>query len=381
MEKPGTVVDEKNGQRRLPVWKKLLFSFFPLLALIAAAEIYLRCHPVYPNLNGRTRAGYVVSDEKLTWRLAPVKTGNRATNSLGFRDAPYKADADVKILLLGDSISWGDRMWNTKAIYPQFCERLLSKETGREFEIVNTGTPGYCGYQEALLLKELMPKIKPDMVVLQFCLNDVVDRYRTMAAFGGDDVFLGVDTREACRGFTSLSRYSRIIETIVRFKQRQGRNYEEFQVKNLMKEPLSPELEEAWATTFKDISDIKASCDNAGIPMLLLISPFAFQLGDPERLGQPQKRLKAFAEKNGIDCLDLLPLFAAHQNEKLFADANHFAGRGHELAAAALKKMLLQCFKQGVLDCDSNPFESTRNKAFEGAGKVGTPKLEAQNLK
>lgn len=329
-----------SKKRKLPIWKKLLFSLIPLLVLVFGAEIYLRYFPCYRNINGRTMAGYVIADDVLVWRLAPVKTGNRATNSLGFRDVPYKAGADVKIILLGDSISWGDRMWNTKAIYPQLCERDLTLETGRVVEIVNASAPGYCAYQELRLLEELLPKVKPDMVILQFCLNDVVDRYRTMTAFGGDNVFLGVDTRGACRGFASFSRYSRIVETITRYKQRQGRNFEEFQVKNLVKEKLSPEIEEAWRVTLSDMLEIKRLCDTAKIPMLLLIAPYGFQLGDPEKSNQPQRRLKKFALENGIECLDLLPLFAEHKNEKLFADANHFAERGHEITAAALKEKL-----------------------------------------
>jgi hypothetical protein len=36
-----------------------------------------------------------------------------------------------------------------------------------------------------------------------------------------------------------------------------------------------------------------------------------------------------------MECLDLLPLFTEHRDEKLFADADHFADRGHELAAKA----------------------------------------------
>lgn len=328
--------------KKLAIWKKVLFTFIPLLVLVLGAEVYLRFFPCYRNLNGRTRAGYVIPDDELVWRLAPVKTGNRATNSLGLRDVAYKPDADVKILLLGDSISWGDRMWNTKAIYPQLCECELTLETGREYEIVNSGVPGYCAYQELRMLRKLLPKVKPDMVILQFWVNDVVDRYRTMAAFGGDNVFLGIDTRAACHGFASLSRYSRIVETITRFKQRQGRNFEEFQVKNLVKDKLSPEIEEAWRVTLKDIREMKRICDNAKIPMLLLIAPFAFQLAAPEKSNQPQRRLKAFALKNGIECLDLLPLFAKHKNEKLFADADHFAKRGHEIAANALKNKLIE---------------------------------------
>ena len=60
----------------------------------------------------------------------------------------------------------------------------------------------------------------PDLVILQFCLNDVVERYLTVARFGGDNVFLGVDTRRAGSGlFAFLLRHSRAFERFYRFSQ------------------------------------------------------------------------------------------------------------------------------------------------------------------
>ena len=61
----------------------------------------------------------------------------------------------------------------------------------------------------------------------------------------------------------------------------------------------------------------------------------ALQLGAPDKCCQPRERLKEFARRNGMESLDLLPLFTEHRDEKLFADADHFADRGHDLAAKA----------------------------------------------
>ena len=223
---------EKIKQKpvKLALWEKIAFSMIPLLVLLITAEIILRIYPVYKPMIRRTRAGYVIPDKDLTWKLNPDLTGYRTPNKEGFRDHPYNPDADIKILLLGDSISWGDCVPHTEKIYPQVCEVMLTEETGVSFEIINTGVPGYTTLQELTFLKLYGKKYKPDLVVLQFCLNDVVDRFRTMAAYGGDNVFLGIDTRAACRGFANLSQYSKIIETIVRYKQRQGRNYQEYHV-------------------------------------------------------------------------------------------------------------------------------------------------------
>jgi len=329
-------------RRKLPWWKVALFSLLPLFLLFAAAEIYLRVFPPYKNMVEKTRGGYVVPDEDLIWKLAPLKTGYRAVNDAGFRDAPMNWDAERKVLLLGDSISWGDCVPHTEKIYPQVCERVLSKRLGESVEIVNTGTPGYSSLQELKLLKLRGAEFKPEIVVQQFCLNDVVDRYRTLASYGGDSEFLGVDTRAACRGFASLSRYSSVVEAITRYLQRRGRNFEEYQVKNLVKANPSPEIEEAWEATFAEIAEMKKVSEGLGAEFMILVSPFQFQLDDPKKTRIPQDRLMEFAKKNGIPTLDLLPVFTKHKDEGLFADADHFSERGHEIAAAALADALLK---------------------------------------
>ena len=337
-----------RGRRKLPLWKKVLFSFLPLLFLFAAAEIYLRVYPPYKRIVGKTSGRYVVPDKDLVWKLAPVKEGYRAVNDVGYRDAPMNWNAKHKALLLGDSISWGDCVPHTDEIYPQVCERELSKRLGESVEIINTGTPGYSSLQELKLLQLRGKEFQPEVVILQFCLNDVVDRYRTMAAYGGDSEFLGIDTRAACHGFASLSQYSSVVEAITRYLQRRGRRYEEYQVKNLVTTTPSPEIEDAWSTTFAEIAEMKKFSESLGAKFMIVITPFKFQLDDPENTRIPQDKLLAFAKENGIEVLDLLPAFVEHKDEKLFADADHFAPRGHQIAAAELADVLEKILKPGA---------------------------------
>ena len=342
-------MNEENRYKRttaIPLWKKTLFSLIPLAVLLFSAELYFRIYPAYKPIVGKTRTGYVIPDKTLIWKLNPNLTGYRAPNTEGFRDNPYNPDAEFKILLLGDSISWGDCVPHTEKIYPQVCEITLSKETGKSFEIINTAVPGYSTLQELRALKLYSRKYKPQMVILQFCLNDVVDRFRTIAAYGGDSVFLGVDTRAACRGFAKLAEYSRLVETIVRYKQRQGRNWEEYQVKNIVKTPLSKEIKYAWKLVFKELLEMKKVSDKSGTDFLILVTPFKFQLNADDSQLLPQKMLRAFAEQNDIDFIDLLPAFRKNKDKKLFADADHFSVEGHKVAAAVLEEYLKEKFAQ-----------------------------------
>jgi lysophospholipase L1-like esterase len=318
-----------------------VYSLIPLLLLLVAVEALCRLFP-YRDFGG-TAAGFVVPDRDLIWRLAPRASGPLRTNELGLRDTPYQADADVKILVLGDSVSWGDAgIKHLREVYPQRLEHLLAREDpSRTYEVINSGVPGYSTFQEATYLKLYGLPLKPDLVVLQFCLNDVVERYLTVARYGGDNVFLGVDTRMAgSRMFDFLLRHSRAFERFFRLVQWRARKREEYAVRNLANEPLGTHLEEAWQLVIEELEEIRRTTQQSQIPLLLVIAPYRFQLADPERLRQPQDRLIEYAISHGIPYVDLLPAFAAapgsDPSRSLFNDPSHFSVAGHELAAALL---------------------------------------------
>ena len=101
-------------------------------------------------------------DADLGYRYAPEECG---TNALGFPDQALSSDGRPRVLLLGDSIS-ADRM------YGQFLEQLLTAQQGRPVEVINTGTPGYSTRNEYALYQRHAAALDPDVVLVQFCLND-----------------------------------------------------------------------------------------------------------------------------------------------------------------------------------------------------------------
>ncbi len=154
----------------LPLWRKIAFSFLPLLLLATGAELWFRLHShqdAYP-----THTGFVEPDPDLIWRLKPQAAGPLATNELGLRDTPYRAGADVKILLLGDSVSWGNGIQDVGRIYPTLLERKLNQDHGRRsFEVINASVPGYSTFQELGYLELYGLALEPDALVVQFCLK------------------------------------------------------------------------------------------------------------------------------------------------------------------------------------------------------------------
>lgn len=293
----------------------------------------------------RARAGYVVEDRDLIWRLKPQTEGPLITNRLGLRDGPYNENADLKILALGDSVTWGEAIHNQQQLYTSLLEDMLQeKYPDIAVEVINAGVPGYSTFQERLYLELYGLDLQPDLVVLQFCLNDVTEPYHTLAALGGDNRFLGIDTRQAAKGaFGWLLRHSVAFEWTVKKVQRLLRKREEYNVVSLCREPLSVELSEAWERAFAELDRVVALTSAQGIPFVLLGAPYQFQTVYPDQTGQPQRRLMDYAGSRGTDFLDLLPYFAASAKEDpqpLFFDANHFTPRGHRITADVLSEKI-----------------------------------------
>lgn len=129
----------------------------------------------------RGRPGFFVSDPVLGQRLAANYDGWFAgvpahTNSFGFRDtreyALPKVPGTFRILVLGDSVTFGHgALYETT--YPYLLEqRLRSWRQEVKWEVWNLGIPGYNTAQELAYLNEVGERYAPDLVIVGFFLND-----------------------------------------------------------------------------------------------------------------------------------------------------------------------------------------------------------------
>jgi len=162
--------------------RKLVLIALPatLAAMLVAAvaiEIWVRL--AWDDSRGRP--GFFVSDPVLGQRLAANYDGWFAgvpahTNALGFRDPRnYQLEKDrntVRILVLGDSVTFGHgALFETT--YPYLLEqRLKAWRPDVKWEVWNLGVPGYNTAQELAYLHEVGPRYKPDVVIVGFFPND-----------------------------------------------------------------------------------------------------------------------------------------------------------------------------------------------------------------
>ena len=151
-----------------------------VLVLAAAVEVFVR---VTWNPK-RGTPGLFVVDPVRGQRFAPNYNGWFAgvpvhINNLGFRDprdyALSKGPRTFRIVTLGDSVTFGHSSIYEHT-YPYLLEQHLRKwRPDIDWQVWNVAVPGYNTSQELAHLKEIGPQFKPDLVIVGFFENDLVD--------------------------------------------------------------------------------------------------------------------------------------------------------------------------------------------------------------
>jgi len=130
--------------------------------------------------------GFFLSDPVRIQRLAPGYRGWFAgvpvkINQLGLRDdREYrleKSPATFRILVLGDSVTFGHGSVYEHS-YPYLLEqRLAAWRRDVDWQVWNAAVPGYNTSQELAHLLEVGPRFAPDLVVVGFFENDIVENF------------------------------------------------------------------------------------------------------------------------------------------------------------------------------------------------------------
>lgn len=94
------------------------------------------------------------------------------------RDYPYaKAEGLKRIVSLGDSFTMGHEV-SVEDTFSNVLEQELTKQ-GYRVEVLNAGVSGYGTSEECLYLERELMKYSPDIIVVSFFGNDLVDNIRT----------------------------------------------------------------------------------------------------------------------------------------------------------------------------------------------------------
>ncbi len=310
--------------------------------------------------------------------------GEVRTNRWGMRDRDRSLAKDLgkfRIALIGDSIVEGvhvkpDQVMNIK------LEKLLASEGYSNAEVLNFGLGSIGTTQEYLMYKDRVRQFHPDLVVLMFSDNDVMNNSSTIQpeVYGihtwfapyynldanGQLVFQPVERRPFNTVRTFLENHSVLAYYLSRIWFRF--NPTMYRWNGLRVEwgsygdPLDPEWQSAWTVTEKVLTLLKNTVESDGSRFLVVVPPSFYDI-DPDwrvRFSKaegkiPQEmnvatlaeRLDAIAQRNNISMSFLKPYFIASRDAHnlkwpyfaLSCDP-HYSPMGHEVMAEAILQSL-----------------------------------------
>ena len=302
-------------------------------------------------------------DSNLGWRLRPgaqTEWGGYPVriNEHGLRGAaiPHAREGDrLRILYLGDSVTFGYKLRRTEDSFPYQTEPLLEEHFGVDVETINAGVGGYSPWQERIYLEREGLRYAPDLVVVGFVLNDVTEKMG-LQRFGGS----GVGSQLSASYQSELDRllhHSAVYQTARALYARArfgpdiaagAAHQEALDIRHLLRDDRSEQVEEAWRITLENLDGIFDLCDASGIPALLVVFPDLLQFPATATRDQPQRTLTAHAQARGIPVLDLLPpMTRAARNQprewqRFFIDHDHLTAAGSEVVANALREFVIR---------------------------------------
>lgn len=91
-----------------------------------------------------------------------------------YDEREVNSDDSIKIVVLGDSIVWGNTEY--KETYPYLTNKLIKEKTNLSAIVLNAGVSGYgTDQQYQFLTKRILSKILPQVIVWNINLNDIQD--------------------------------------------------------------------------------------------------------------------------------------------------------------------------------------------------------------
>lgn len=304
-------------------------------------------------------------------------------NSLGMRDrerSSGKKSDSFRILFLGDSMvqGWGVPLEKSMtALLEKSLNKPLRKKT---IEVINAGVFGYSPFLEHLYLKELMPVLKPDMVIVGlFLQNDIGDDYfysnEAKTDKGGSYYFSDNDqwpwskidsltsermnsiysknsllhlilkNSRLARFFSDLlmgdSQHKKLIKQYQIMRQISKENREDIQINlGLVNFPVLNKQSRLsyWRITLNALDKIKELCIQSNAQMVLVVIPGE---GTAD-FNEPHEVISDFAKDISIPLIELKQEFLNHPKNVKFPKDEHWNYEGHRLAAEIIDKELRQ---------------------------------------
>lgn len=313
-------------------------------------------------------------DEELGWEFIPNKKGTIVyegginqtiqINNDGYRDTPFEdKDKASKIMVVGDSFVSNISV-EDDAVFTQVLEQQLDNTS-----VYNFGVNGYGQVQEYLILKEWLPKIQPNAIVVFIYLrNDFTDNSnktpwlypRPTVAFDTDVPIQIIPPpttykeKEVLPFYYKSHLYRLVKKSIATIKSKSKNDIDAYTPPEVYtcQSPLSEEAKILYETMQQLLLAINHYGEESNIPVTFVLAPSMVQVEDdlwkqvqeydPSITLQndlPNETLLAFAKANQIEMIDLLPALQEAQRKgiKMYNTIEqHWTEEGNKVVAEVL---------------------------------------------
>jgi len=259
----------------------LLVSFLTLIIIICLLEIALQ--------KLQTPENSVVDKD---WFKKNV-----SLNSLGYRDFEYSQERPkntFRILVMGDSMTFGSGIDKISDTYPKKLEALLNKGSKQKFEVINIAYPGYNTDSQLYDLYIKGFNFQPDMVFIGYYHNDI-PRLSYLRC--------NPTSREIIKGKIKTLVDKTVLYQFINF--RYNRLLEKLNHKPKMEDCINEAYSStAWEMEKVYLEAIRKACMLRNIKLMIGIIPLMFKLNDDYPIKMIHSKLKGYCTKNGVECID-----------------------------------------------------------------------------
>lgn len=250
------------------------------------------------------------------------------TNSQGFRDHEYatsKPPGVTRIMMLGDSqtLGWGVSLEETAS---KRLERMLN-EHGKHFEVINMGVGNYNSVMEFELFKAKGLAMDPDMVVLNYFVNDTEPT-----------PCVSHNHLHALTDHSFLIAF--FIDRYIRIRPWFG---ETFGWKPYYASLYGKGNSDGINQARKAIIDLGSLCREKGIRLVIINIPDLHKTS-PYSFHDATAFIREIAEEEKVPFVDLLPKFASEQPEQFWVSAEdtHANGAAQSIIAEAIYGVIME---------------------------------------
>lgn len=277
----------------------------------------------------------VVHDAELGFRLDPRLPGVNA-RGLRHRDLPPGAHPGQQlVLLLGDSVGFP-----LDGFFADVRDRLRPLVRG-DVEFVNACVHGYTTWQERRYLERDLLPLRPDVVLLQYCVNDnhrmlhrlTTEGRRLLTPEARNYLFPDGDG-----AWPWLSRNSYLVYAVRKLLYgRSLAGQREWQGLG-----RAAWVDATWPEQAENLEAMATQLRAIGAKFAVIAVPHEDQLepeclaADAEMVCKPQRQLAAICARLDVPFLDLHEVLLARRADGLFTDRLHLTPAGHRLVGKAV---------------------------------------------